>query len=332
MQLSNLAHPLRCGADTEPIVMSVAVNPVTAPVRRAIPKSASRIPRRARRWLGCGGLPVFVANPRWQCHYQSVISAGESPRAVVLDARSRRAFRGAPRELPRIDLAHWVEVSDRARHEAVPLVIAGAVANSIAVRKWSPRGLATRFDTTVPAALDLPGGRSPYMDAQAAHSAQIPFSELIDRIERGESCYLAQASLERFEGLEGDLDLSALTAVPRYGVNLWVGGQTRSGLHFDSADNVLVQIYGRKCAILVAPKHVRALRVVRDVPSKSSLSPDEIESDRDGPRVGSSDGARLWTRATLSTYRGDGGIIWPAPARRFLSTIGMVTTSRPRIK
>ena len=202
---------------------------------------------------------------------------------MVLDARSRRAFRGAPRELPRIDLAHWVEVSDRARHEAVPLVIAGAVANSIAVRKWSPRGLATRFDTTVPAALDLPGGRSPYMDAQAAHSAQIPFSELIDRIERGESCYLAQASLERFEGLEGDLDLSALTAVPRYGVNLWVGGQTRSGLHFDSADNVLVQIYGRKCAILVAPKHVRALRVVRDVPSKSSLSPDEIESDRDGP-------------------------------------------------
>lgn len=201
---------------------------------------------------------------------------------MVLEAPAVRAPECAPRELPRIDLARWVEVSDRARHEAVPLVIAGAVANATAVREWSPRGLATRFDTAVPAALDLPGRRSPYMDAEAAHGVQIRFSELVDRIERGERCYLAQASLERFEGLEGDLDLSALTAVPHYGVNLWVGGHTRSGLHFDSADNVLVQIYGRKRAVLVAPKHVRALRVVRDVPSKSSLSPDEIESEDDG--------------------------------------------------
>jgi len=102
----------------------------------------------------------------------------------------------------------------------VPLVIAGAVAESTAVREWSPRGLATRFDRTVHAALDLPGGRSPYMDAEADHGIQIPFSELIDRIDRGERCYLAQASLERFEGLAGDLDLSALTAFPHYGVNL----------------------------------------------------------------------------------------------------------------
>ncbi|MGX9791808.1 cupin-like domain-containing protein [Mycobacterium sp. MMS18-G62] len=212
-----------------------------------------------------------------------MISGGQSPRAAVLDAPFRRVSRVAPHELPRIDLARWMEIGERARHEAVPLVIAGAVAESTAVREWSPRGLATRFDTTVPAALDLPGGRAPYMDAEAAHGAQIPFSELIDRIERGERCYLAQASLERFDGLEDELDLSALIAVPRYGVNLWVGGQTRSGLHFDSADNVLVQIYGRKRAVLVAPKHVRALRVLRDVPSKSSLSPDEIESEDDGP-------------------------------------------------
>lgn len=201
----------------------------------------------------------------------------------MLDTPARSASRRSLRELPRIDLARWMEVNDRARHEAVPLVIGGAVAESTAVREWSPRGLATRFNTKVPAALDLPGGRSPYMDAESAHGVQIPFCELVDRIEQGERCYLAQASLERFDGLEGELDLSALTAVPLYGVNLWVGGHTRSGLHFDSADNVLVQIYGRKRAVLVAPKHVRALRVLRDVPSKSSLSPDEIEADGEGP-------------------------------------------------
>jgi lysine-specific demethylase 8 len=134
----------------------------------------------------------------------------------------------------------------------------------------------------VAVALDLPSGRAPYLDEHNAHGARIPFSELVDRIERGERCYLHQAPLERFEGLVDEIDLSALTAIPRYGINLWVGGQTRSGLHFDSADNVLVQVYGRKQAVLVAPKYVRALCVLPDVPSKSGLSPDEIEAEGDG--------------------------------------------------
>lgn len=186
-------------------------------------------------------------------------------------------------EIPRINLARWVRINDRARREAVPLVIAGAVAESTAVREWTPRSLASRFDIEVHAALDLPGTRAPYVDYESAHGARIPFPELVDRIERGERCYLAQANLDHFVGLDEELDLSDLTAVPRYGLNLWVGGRTRSGLHFDSADNVLVQIFGRKRAVLVAPDHVRALHVLSDVPSKSSLSPDEIELAGDGP-------------------------------------------------
>lgn len=204
--------------------------------------------------------------------------------AVGGDHSSTVARRAGFYELPRIDVERWREVGDRVRREAMPLVIAGAVAESTAVRDWSPRGLARRFDITLQAALDLPGGRAPYLDEADAHEAEIPFSELVNRIERGESCYLAQAALERFEGLLGEIDLSAIMGVPPQAMNLWVGGQIfGGGLHFDSPDNFLVQIYGRKRAVLVAPKYVRALHVLPDIPEKSGLSAEEIESEGDGP-------------------------------------------------
>ena len=212
--------------------------------------------------------------------------SGELSRFSVVAEHSSTGTLPGLHDLPRIDLGRWREVGDRARREAVPLVISGAVADSTAVRTWTPRGLANRFDTTVAVALDLPGGRAPYLDENDAHTARISFSELVNRIDRGERCYLHQAALERFGGLLDEIDLSDLTAVPRYGINLWVGGQTRSGLHFDSADNVLVQIYGPKRAVVVAPKYARALHVLPDVPSKSGLSPDEIESGGGGPLSG----------------------------------------------
>src|SRR4029077_16573531 len=59
-------------------------------------------------------------------------------------------------------------------------------------------------------------------------------------------------------------------------------GATRSGLHFDSADNFLVQIYGKKRAVLVAPEYARSLSLLPDVPSKSGLSPEEIENPNGG--------------------------------------------------
>ena len=70
------------------------------------------------------------------------------------DVQARRLAPGAGiYEIPRIDVESWQEVGDQARREAVPLVIAGAVAESTAVRDWSPRGLARRFD--------YDGGRCP---------------------------------------------------------------------------------------------------------------------------------------------------------------------------
>jgi lysine-specific demethylase 8 len=203
--------------------------------------------------------------------------------AVAGDRFLPAARRAGLHEIPRIDFERWRGVRNEAQREAMPLVIAGGVAESTAVREWSPRALAVRFDVPVDAALDLPGGRAPYQDEADAHTARIPFSELVNRIEQGERCYLHQGSPEEFDGLLGEIDLSALIEVATYNSSLWVGGKTCSGLHFDAADNVLAQIYGSKRAVLVAPKYVGDLGVLPDMPLKSGLSPQEIESECDGP-------------------------------------------------
>ena len=41
---------------------------------------------------------------------------------------------------------------------------------------------------TVAVALDLPSERAPYLAEGDTHIARIPFSELVNRIERGERC------------------------------------------------------------------------------------------------------------------------------------------------
>jgi len=111
-----------------------------------------------------------------------------------------------------------------------------------------------------------------------AHTATMSFAEMVDRLRAGESCYLSQAALTQFDVLAGELDLRPLVTIPVYGVNLWVGGKTRSGLHFDGAENFLVQLFGRKRAVLIPPGTGRYLRVISDTPSKSRLSPMEVEA------------------------------------------------------
>ena len=46
---------------------------------------------------------------------------------------------------------------------------------------------------------------------------------------------------------------------------LWMGHRTQSGLHYDYADNVIVQVYGCKRAILVAPKYTRRLHPLSSI-------------------------------------------------------------------
>src|SRR5438876_195249 len=159
------------------------------------------------------------------------------------------AFHGARRQgnaivanpLPRISMGQWHQIGERARADAVPVVIEGALANSRAVSAWTPGELARRYgDREIRIVIDLPDHGVPYLDENAGHAARMPLREFVERMECGARCYLSQASIEDYRGLERDIDLSRLTVPPTFGVNLWLGNGTRSGLHFDSADNFLV--------------------------------------------------------------------------------------------
>ncbi len=198
------------------------------------------------------------------------------------NVRLRRSDRASgtriPNDLPRISCARWLEVAERARRESVPILIEGVFSDSEAVRTWSLESFAERFgDLEVPVTVALPEKRSPYLESHNPHGKRMTVDELIKRLREGERCYLNQASLSHFGTLGNEINLSLIAVPPIYSVNLWIGGRTRSGLHYDSADNFLIQVFGIKHAILVAPTYGRSLRLVRDNPSKSDLSPDEIE-------------------------------------------------------
>jgi len=190
----------------------------------------------------------------------------------------------AARELSRVPLARWRTVSEEARCKGIPMIIAGAFSESTAVQDWTPATFAKRFgDQRIRVLVDLPADRSPYLDSQESHSSELTIRELVDRIEAGERCYLNHVGLDRFGELANDIDLSLLATPPIHGINLWLGGPTHSGLHFDRDDNFLVQIFGVKRAVLVAPEYAGSLDLIPDTPSKSGLSPEQIE----GPAHGS---------------------------------------------
>jgi len=194
--------------------------------------------------------------------------------------RASRTLRG---EIPRVAPERWHEVSEQARSEMVPLIIDGVFADSKAVELWSPRSFADRFgDFEVSVSIDLPAHSAPYLERNERHVERMRLRRLVERLEEGELCYLNQAALEQFPGLAEELELSVITPPPIYSVNLWLGGPTRSGLHYDSADNFLIQAFGTKEATLVSPRYGRALRLLADAPSKSSLSPSELS----GPSTG----------------------------------------------
>jgi hypothetical protein len=246
--------------------------------------------------------------------------------------------------LPRLTVENWRELSDRARSEATPLVIDAAFEDSKAVRSWTPRTLADRFrGMQVNVAVDLPENRAPYLDAHRPHGGSMAFEELVARVETGERCYLNQASLERFGDLVAEIDLASISAPPIYAVNMWLGGQTRSGLHYDAADNLVVQIFGTKTATLVAPKYARHLRLMPDNPSKSRLSPSEIEGTTDGTlpdmprwRGALSPGDALFIPRGWWHYIASGGVsislnVWHGDRLEFKDYFAGFVRSGPRV-
>jgi hypothetical protein len=167
--------------------------------------------------------------------------------------------------LPRRVTIERVDGRDPFRLEGVqrgttPAVVTGAIAAWPALTRWTPDYLASVLgDRRVRATLDLPEEGAPYAgytDEHAREMTVVQFVAWLRAPERTRACYVDQLPLQRTSEIDEDVDWSCLVpreaGTPQH--NLWLGSAgTRSGLHYDSQDNFLVQISGRKRASLVSP-------------------------------------------------------------------------------
>lgn len=162
-----------------------------------------------------------------------------------------------------------------------PVVITGATGGWPALAEWSPEQFARRFgDLPVRASVELPDTEVPYRFRDVDHRREMTLAEFVQRLGTGERCYLDQADVTRFPGLEEQFDFSLLGARDVRVVSLWLGSGTRSGLHYDYLDNLFAQVYGEKRALLAAPESARLLYPFGDNVTKSQVAPEHPDLDR----------------------------------------------------
>jgi hypothetical protein len=185
----------------------------------------------------------------------------------------------AMRPIPVVDVDRWKVISEEARTSLLPLCVRNLFGRQAAL--WSPRRLSEQWgNREVNVVVDLPRQGVPYREKCKDYEKRMKLAEFIAMLDTGKSCYLNQAPLADYAEWCAELDLKSLALGHTFALNLWVGSKTRSGLHFDNADNLFGQIYGRKRALMVSPACSSSLYPFSDNPSKSQVDLDDPDFDR----------------------------------------------------
>lgn len=159
-----------------------------------------------------------------------------------------------------------------------PCIFSSGIEHWPAFSKWSPQFFQKKFtNLKVVVNYNLPENGCPYLHQEAQYLKNMSLEEFIDFMTQNDRCYIAQQDIQKFCGL--DLDYNFLDIIPKSQqnkeifTNLWIGKNTRSGLHFDYTDNFLVQIYGIKKVFLVAPEENRYLYPLSENFTKTQMNP-----------------------------------------------------------
>jgi hypothetical protein len=176
--------------------------------------------------------------------------------------------------IPTVPANRWAAVAEEARAALLPLVVSGAFSSAIDP-PWMPSRFSEHYAAHgVNVVTNLPNHGVPYRERSNAHQRTMTMAEFVSLLDTGEVCYLNQAPLRDYPLFAAALDLAPLRLGRLHSLNVWIGSRTRSGLHFDNADNFFGQMYGTKRALLVAPKHSKYLYPFADNPSKSQIDPE----------------------------------------------------------
>jgi hypothetical protein len=166
----------------------------------------------------------------------------------------------------------------RLRTTQRPAVLVGAARQWPAISRWTPTYFRERFgELRVRATVNLPAEGVPYLLPAGDHKRELSMAEFITMLESADrACYVDQAPLGGFPGLAEELGIAELGLDgPVNTTNLWFGSAgTRSGLHNDGGDNLIVQVVGRKRVLLVAPEEARNVYPMRMDFTKSAVDPE----------------------------------------------------------
>lgn len=146
-----------------------------------------------------------------------------------------------------------------------PLIVRGGIKNTVAFEKWSPDYFINKVGLT-PVELSIIDLEKEQINHYFSRISKLYMKmyqavSLIEDISGANSLikrlYLQEYSLEHFPEIKEDIPLPEFTAgiqESAFTKNLWFGQRdTRSPLHFDSSDNLFMQIYGEKSVLLYAP-------------------------------------------------------------------------------
>jgi hypothetical protein len=185
----------------------------------------------------------------------------------------------ATRAIPSVTPEKWRDVAEDARSVKLPLLIHELFAAQ--ARAWSPERFVEHWPTReVAVVVDLPPHGVPYREQSDNYHRRLTMREFVALLREGRAAYLNQAALADYDALRDDIPADALGLGRIFALNLWVGGRTRSGLHYDNADNLFGQIFGTKRALLISPEYSRRLYPFADNPSKSQVDLDDPDERR----------------------------------------------------
>jgi lysine-specific demethylase 8 len=178
-------------------------------------------------------------------------------------------------EIPRVRGADIAPALATHRLEQRPLILEGAAADWTAVKRWTPAYLAEVVgDVQVTPSVGLPDTEVPYTHRDKDFRRSMTVREFTDLLRTGDRCYIDQVPISQLPGLERDIDFQSLSPPDIKAVILWMGANTRSGLHFDYVDNLFAQVHGTKLAIVAAPEELRNLHLFPDSHTKSQVAPE----------------------------------------------------------
>ena len=172
------------------------------------------------------------------------------------------------------------DFDQRYREARNPVIISGAM-TGMPVSRWTPESFKAQFgDVETAATVQLPETGVVYLSKEKAHRRTLKVREFVELMDSGACCYIDQADIGRFPGLAEACPIDTLIPAGRRFVNLWIGARTRSGLHYDTMDNFLVQVFGDKIAILAAPSDRKDLYPFGDNIAKSRIDPEQPDTGR----------------------------------------------------